>query len=255
MPLLRSRDLDFGVCGAASIDIGRLMENTDYEESISPLDPHIQHFWRALRSFSADERGKFLQFVWGRTRLPHSGVKLSQRFKIQDYRMTGTAGEQEDDFIPTEGASAPLNPPARSASALRPAARFLLSLQQRFQHRSSAMPLGTRPASASEALTTPLQPSRVAAPPPTASRNPRNRISRPFTACVSRTQTPLDTSMDHVLPTAHVCFFALRLPRYSSEAVARRQLLYAINNCVVMDADFRLTAEEAGDLSYLDAAS
>jgi len=48
---------------------------------------------------------------------------------------------------------------------------------------------------------------------------------------------------DH-LPNAHTCFFSLNLPRYTSHAVMRRKLLYAIHNCVEMDADFRLTDSE-----------
>lgn len=50
---------------------------------------------------------------------------------------------------------------------------------------------------------------------------------------------------DSRLPTAHACFFSLHLPRYSSEAVLRERLLYAIENCTVLDADFRATADMA----------
>lgn len=53
-------------------------------------------------------------------------------------------------------------------------------------------------------------------------------------------------SVDAWLPTAHTCFFSLHLPRYSSDAVLRRQLLYAITHCLALDADFRLTEAEAG---------
>ena len=49
---------------------------------------------------------------------------------------------------------------------------------------------------------------------------------------------------DRHLPKAHTCFFSFNLPRYSSDAVMRKQLLYAITNCVTMDADFRLTEGE-----------
>jgi len=49
---------------------------------------------------------------------------------------------------------------------------------------------------------------------------------------------------DRHLPKAHTCFFSFNLPRYSSDEVMRKQLLYAITNCVTMDADFRLTDGE-----------
>ena len=36
----------------------------------------------------------------------------------------------------------------------------------------------------------------------------------------------------------------INLPRYSSAAVMKTKLLYAINNCLEMDADFRLAGNE-----------
>lgn len=45
---------------------------------------------------------------------------------------------------------------------------------------------------------------------------------------------------DAYLPHAQTCFFALRLPTYSSKEVLRAKLLYAIQNSPNMDADVRL---------------
>jgi hypothetical protein len=42
---------------------------------------------------------------------------------------------------------------------------------------------------------------------------------------------------DGTLPVSHTCFFSIELPRYSSAKVMREKLLYAINNCVAIDAD------------------
>jgi len=42
---------------------------------------------------------------------------------------------------------------------------------------------------------------------------------------------------DHYLPVAHTCFFALELPRYSSQALLSAKLLYAISNCSSIDGD------------------
>jgi E3 ubiquitin-protein ligase HERC2 len=36
---------------------------------------------------------------------------------------------------------------------------------------------------------------------------------------------------DGHLPTSHTCFFALDLPEYSSEAILREKLLFAIQFC------------------------
>ncbi|TYZ67026.1 hypothetical protein PybrP1_011696 [[Pythium] brassicae (nom. inval.)] len=45
---------------------------------------------------------------------------------------------------------------------------------------------------------------------------------------------------DAYLPHAQTCFFALRLPTYSSKEILRAKLLYAIQNSPNMDADVRL---------------
>uniref|UniRef100_K3X672 B30.2/SPRY domain-containing protein n=1 Tax=Globisporangium ultimum (strain ATCC 200006 / CBS 805.95 / DAOM BR144) TaxID=431595 RepID=K3X672_GLOUD len=50
--------------------------------------------------------------------------------------------------------------------------------------------------------------------------------------------------MDSQLPKSHTCFFALQLPRYSTDEICRKQMLYAIRNCVEMDGDFRLADTE-----------
>ena len=42
---------------------------------------------------------------------------------------------------------------------------------------------------------------------------------------------------DRGLPQSHTCFFHLLLPRYSCAAVAKRQLLWAADNCGAIDAD------------------
>ncbi|TMW56846.1 hypothetical protein Poli38472_006856 [Pythium oligandrum] len=49
---------------------------------------------------------------------------------------------------------------------------------------------------------------------------------------------------DAQLPKSHTCFFALQLPRYSTDEICRKQLLYAVQNCVEMDGDFRLADTE-----------
>ncbi|OQS05252.1 HECT E3 ubiquitin ligase, partial [Thraustotheca clavata] len=53
------------------------------------------------------------------------------------------------------------------------------------------------------------------------------------------TQNPDDS-----LPKSHTCFFALLLPKYSTDDICRKQFLYAIHNCLEMDGDFRLADTE-----------
>ena len=48
---------------------------------------------------------------------------------------------------------------------------------------------------------------------------------------------------DH-LPLAHTCFFSLALPEYSSKAILKSKLFYAMQHCRAMDSDFRLHNSE-----------
>ncbi len=52
---------------------------------------------------------------------------------------------------------------------------------------------------------------------------------------------------DQNYPMSHTCFFTLDLPNYSSEAVCRERLLYAIHNCQDIDADNTARARSAAN--------
>ena len=43
--------------------------------------------------------------------------------------------------------------------------------------------------------------------------------------------------LDECLPFAHTCYFTIDLPRYSSEDILRKKLLFAIENCPEIDGD------------------
>ncbi|OEH77691.1 hect domain-containing protein [Cyclospora cayetanensis] len=49
---------------------------------------------------------------------------------------------------------------------------------------------------------------------------------------------------DNRLPTAATCSFRLLVPRYSSVAIMRKRLLYAINNCTAIDLDAFVVHEQ-----------
>jgi len=51
-------------------------------------------------------------------------------------------------------------------------------------------------------------------------------------------------SPDKFLPTSQVCFFKMILPKYSSEAVLKEKLIYAIHNALTMQLDFRMDTGE-----------
>jgi len=87
------QELELSVCGYPYIDIAILRENAVYED-VDSGEEHISHFWQVLEEFDSDQRSKFLQFVWARTRLPSSGLLMN--FKIQKSRK-----EDPDKYLPT----------------------------------------------------------------------------------------------------------------------------------------------------------
>eukprot|EP01114_Cavostelium_apophysatum_P020160 TRINITY_DN6682_c0_g1_i2.p1 TRINITY_DN6682_c0_g1~~TRINITY_DN6682_c0_g1_i2.p1 ORF type:complete len:907 (-),score=211.33 TRINITY_DN6682_c0_g1_i2:64-2784(-) len=53
-----------------------------------------------------------------------------------------------------------------------------------------------------------------------------------------QTDSRRENAHDRYLPEAQTCFFALALPAYSTKEILREKLLYAINTCKEIDADF-----------------
>jgi len=110
----------------------------------------------------------------------------------------------------------------------------------RFTQRSN----GASPLPPNYADPTPA-PTQLSHPPPPLSSN----VFAPAapTAVPSLTCTP-QQAIDKRLPTAHTCFFSLHLPRYSSDEVMRKNLLYAIENGVEMDGDYRVRGDDGNSV-------
>lgn len=67
--LLTPEDLEEYICGSPELNLQLLREKTRYDSCESD-SPYIINFWKALESFSEEEKRKYLRFVSGRTRLP-----------------------------------------------------------------------------------------------------------------------------------------------------------------------------------------
>eukprot|EP00736_Rhodelphis_marinus_P011361 Rmarinus@m.18550 len=52
--------------------------------------------------------------------------------------------------------------------------------------------------------------------------------------------TPSRGAPEDYLPMSHTCFFSLELPAYKTKDLLRQKLLYAIHQCVAIDADFHV---------------
>ncbi|ETV99325.1 hypothetical protein, variant [Aphanomyces invadans] len=128
LPMFTWSELELLVCGRPTLNLALLRKKTEYSPDMDMQDALVERFWRTLAGFTSEEQQLFLQFVWGRTRLPFSEVDFgSYTFKL-------------------------------------------------VRHMSPSNP-------------------------------------------------------DNYLPVAHTCFFQLELPNYSSAAIMRSKLLYAMNHC------------------------
>jgi hypothetical protein len=77
-------------------------------------------------------------------------------------------------------------------------------------------------------------------------RSPLVCLSRALCVCACCAE-PLASSLaapDAHLPSSHTCFFSLSLPPFSSQAILRTKLFYAMYACVSMDSDVRLQDAE-----------
>jgi len=85
LPLLSWQELETLVCGSSKIDVEFLKGMTTYDDGITERDAHIQIFWRMMRErFDDRQRAQFLQFTWGRSRLPMNQME-GDRLKIQGF--------------------------------------------------------------------------------------------------------------------------------------------------------------------------
>eukprot|EP00899_Mesostigma_viride_P003091 jgi/Mesvir1/12783/Mv22836-RA.1 len=99
LPLFTHKELELRVCGHANVDIDLLQQHTTYN-GISPDEPHVQYFWRALREFTPELRRRFVRFVWGRSRLPTSGAEFSRNFELQPLTRALGMGALADNYLP-----------------------------------------------------------------------------------------------------------------------------------------------------------
>lgn len=67
--LLTPAELERLVCGVAEVDLAVLRAHTEYQ-GYSAEHVTVQRFWRIMERLTHEERSRYLQFVWARSRLP-----------------------------------------------------------------------------------------------------------------------------------------------------------------------------------------
>ncbi|KAJ1553967.1 hypothetical protein HK405_006391, partial [Cladochytrium tenue] len=72
--IFNERELELLISGLPDVDVDDWKNNTDYV-NYSPTSPQIQWFWRAIRSFSQEEKAKLVQFATGTSKVPLEGFK------------------------------------------------------------------------------------------------------------------------------------------------------------------------------------
>ncbi|GAA5823738.1 hypothetical protein JCM11251_003273 [Rhodosporidiobolus azoricus] len=77
LQIFSERELELLISGLPEVEWEDWRANTDLV-GYSSSDPIVGYFWRAVRSFSHEERAKLLQFVTGSSRVPLEGFKSLQ---------------------------------------------------------------------------------------------------------------------------------------------------------------------------------
>lgn len=77
-------ELETWVCGKAIIDIDLLQRHTKYggDKKTTLLNEESRRviwFWEVLRSFSEEDKQKFIKFCWGQQRLPANDEEFERR--------------------------------------------------------------------------------------------------------------------------------------------------------------------------------
>jgi E3 ubiquitin-protein ligase HUWE1 len=75
--IFNENELELLISGLPDIDIDDWKNNTEYTNYI-PSSPQVQWFWRAVRSFSQEERAKIIQFATGTSKVPLGGFAQLQ---------------------------------------------------------------------------------------------------------------------------------------------------------------------------------
>ncbi|KAG7891381.1 hypothetical protein KL906_004721 [Ogataea polymorpha] len=68
------QELELLISGLPDIDVDDWKNNTEYQ-NYSASSPQVQWFWRAVKSFDAEEKAKLLQFATGTSKVPLNGFK------------------------------------------------------------------------------------------------------------------------------------------------------------------------------------
>lgn len=73
LSILTGAEVEELACGTPTLNIDILRQCTEYQNYRSD-DSVIENFWKALESFSNEDKVSYLKYVWGRSRLPDPNI-------------------------------------------------------------------------------------------------------------------------------------------------------------------------------------
>ena len=79
-------------------DAVEMMQSSWTSQERARMDQHKQWFWEILSEFDDEQKAQYLEFVWGRSRLP---IKLSHeqhKFSLYDEGIDGRRGQRREIF-------------------------------------------------------------------------------------------------------------------------------------------------------------
>ena len=84
------QELELLISGMPDIDLDDWTSNTEYR-NYTAASPQIKWFWRAVKSFDAEEKAKLLQFATGTSKVPLNGFKeLLGMHGVSSFRFIAT---------------------------------------------------------------------------------------------------------------------------------------------------------------------
>jgi len=96
LTLFSAHDVETMICGEADWTVAFLREHTELR--LPAGDLRVKWLWEALESFEQAQRAQFLQFVWGRSRMPE---KIDARMQLGNDDTSETRGGNPNLFLPT----------------------------------------------------------------------------------------------------------------------------------------------------------
>ena len=69
LALIPWNKIEARACGAKVFDVEKFKSITEFPRNDN-FHPIVARFWRVFEAFTEEEKGLYLKFVWGRSRLP-----------------------------------------------------------------------------------------------------------------------------------------------------------------------------------------